>query len=620
MEYRLYKNSDKEICDIPSNELIPYLLKNRGVNQPYEYMRISNYVDDMFDEEFKKLSSMRQAVELFMHHYNSRNPIEILVDTDVDGFCSASMMYSYIKKQDKNYPVNYILHKLPKSHGLNDDIQLREDTRLLIIPDAGTNDTFKCKELAYKGINILVLDHHQRDESIPVNEYAVVVNNQTSDEYCNKDFCGAGIVYRFLQALDLEFWAEDADCFLDLVALANISDVMDIRSLETKSYITRGLSNIQNKMFLKLLEAQEYSTKGKINIHNIQFYITPVLNGLIRIGNAEEQDIMFRAFIEDESKTFEYKKRATKTNPAMVIEETIYERAVRLAKNAKSRQDRMRTKSTSSVCDLVDAYPTENKVIICDVSDALDKSLTGLVAIRIAEKYNRPCLLVKRYFDKELDRYVYGGSARNFNYSPIDDLKSIINDTGKFYFARGHENAFGVCIDADEKDINNVINEANEVLNDVLKDIVYDSTYRVDFILDEDTFDVNTVRELSKFESYVGNMIDESFCAIENLNLNRSDFNIIGTKEDTIVFRVNDVEFIRFRCDENDELYSFLNNAWDDNDNVTITVVGVPSISEYGGMLKPQFIIKDVNVLKSSLDGVDGNPTLDTFETDDFEW
>ena len=263
-----------------------------------------------------------------MKHFNNKGKIEILVDEDPDGFCSAAMMYSYIKKMNADYPVNYILHTRAKAHGLDDDIVISDDTKLLIIPDAGTNDTEQCRELSEKGIDILILDHHESEEK---NPYALIVNNQMSDNYFNKDFCGAGVVYKFLQALDAETWNEFADDYLDLCALANISDVMDMRSFETRYITNLGLLNITNKCFQALIKAQDYSINGKVNIHNIQWYITPILNGMIRIGLSDEKELLFRAFIEKDE-FFEYKKRATKNKPVETIQESIYDRAARLCK------------------------------------------------------------------------------------------------------------------------------------------------------------------------------------------------------------------------------------------------------------------------------------------------
>ena len=46
---------------------------------------------------------------------------------------------------------------------------------------------------------------------------------------------------------------------------------------------------------------------GKINIHNVQWYLTPVVNALLRIGLNEEKELLFKAFIEQDE-FFEYKK------------------------------------------------------------------------------------------------------------------------------------------------------------------------------------------------------------------------------------------------------------------------------------------------------------------------
>ena len=87
-----------------------------------------------------------------------------------------------------------------------------------------SNDYEKHKELKEKGIDIIVLDHH---EAPKISEDAIIVNNQLC-EYPNKSLCGVGIVYKFLQALDEELWQSKADNYLDLVAIGEIGDSMDI--------------------------------------------------------------------------------------------------------------------------------------------------------------------------------------------------------------------------------------------------------------------------------------------------------------------------------------------------------------------------------------------------------
>ena len=586
MQYRLYENANNDTSNI-----LKEVLKNRGIDDYYTYLDL----DESVVIPYQKLDNIENAVDLFMNHFNNKNKIGVLVDEDPDGFCSASMMYLYIKRMDENYPVEYILHKRAKAHGLSDDVIIPNDIKLLIIPDAGTNDCKECKELSEQGVDILILDHHEKEED---NPYALIVNNQMSNSYPNKCLCGAGVVYRFLQALDDENWNEFADDYLDLCALANISDVMDMRSFETRYLTDLGLLNINNKCFKALIDAQNYSMNGKVNIHNIQWYITPILNGMIRIGSQEEKELLFRAFIEQDE-FFEYKKRATKDKPAETIQESIYDRAARLCKNAKSRQDKQKEKSVEQIAEIAQSIPFDDKVVMIDTSDILDTGLTGVVAIKIAEMFNKPCILLNKFLDKKTGKITYGGSARNVNHSPIESFKDIVNSTNVFNFGKGHANAFGVNLDLDKKD------EAINVMNNILRDVEYDSTYRVDFILDIEDVSIKLITELARFEDIVCQGIEEPMLAVENISLTKDCFEIFGKNEDTISFMIDEIKYIQFKCKEGNPLYDWIQNAWDENDSVTFNIVGKPSINEYNGVRTPQIIIEDVVVIDTNSNSED---------------
>ena len=586
MQYRLYENANNDTSNI-----LKEVLKNRGIDDYYTYLDL----DESVVIPYQKLDNIENAVDLFMNHFNNKNKIGVLVDEDPDGFCSASMMYLYIKRMDENYPVEYILHKRAKAHGLSDDVIIPNDVKLLIIPDAGTNDCKECKELSEQGVDILILDHHEKEED---NPYALIVNNQMSNSYPNKCLCGAGVVYRFLQALDDENWNEFADDYLDLCALANISDVMDMRSFETRYLTDLGLLNINNKCFKALIDAQNYSMNGKVNIHNVQWYITPILNGMIRIGSQEEKELLFRAFIEQDE-FFEYKKRATKDKPAETIQESIYDRAARLCKNAKSRQDKQKEKSVEQIAEIAQSIPFDDKVVMIDTSDILDTGLTGVVAIKIAEMFNKPCILLNKFLDKKTGKITYGGSARNVNHSPIESFKDIVNSTNVFNFGKGHANAFGVNLDLDKKD------EAINVMNNILRDVEYDSTYRVDFILDIEDVSIKLITELARFEDIVCQGIEEPMLAVENISLTKDCFEIFGKNEDTISFMIDEIKYIQFKCKEGNPLYDWIQNAWDENDSVTFNIVGKPSINEYNGVRTPQIIIEDVVVIDTNSNSED---------------
>lgn len=54
------------------------------------------------------------------------------------------------------------------------------------------------------------------------------------------------------------------------------------------------------------------------------------------------------------------------------------------------------------------------------------------------------------------------------------------------------------------------------------------------------------------------------------------------------------------KCKEGNQLYDWLQNAWDENDSVVFNIVGKPSINEYNGVRTPQIIIEDVVVVSTN--------------------
>lgn len=117
----------------------------------------------------------------------------------------------------------------------------------------------------------------------------------------------------------------------------------------------------------------------------------------------------------------------------------------------KSRQDKQKEKCVSQIAEIAQHIPQENKVVMIDTSDILDNGLTGVVAIKIAEMFNKPCILLNKFLDKKTGKITYGGSARNIDNSPIDSFKDIVNSTN-ILDGRGHANAFGIVgLEIDKK-------------------------------------------------------------------------------------------------------------------------------------------------------------------------
>lgn len=556
------------------------LLQNRGVKEIQNYINL----DDRCIHNYSELGDIENIANLAYKEWTTNKcRIHIVVDSDVDGFTSAAIMYKYLKNM--GITPTYSLHT-GKQHGLTNDIEFPDDVQWLIIPDAGTNDAEQCKSFYEKGVKILILDHHEKEIE---NPYAYIINNQMCD-YPNKNFSGVGIVYKFLQALDEVGWNEEADDYLDLVALGNISDCMDIREPETKCLIEKGLHNIKNRFFEKLIESQSYSIPDGLNIISVQFCITPLVNALIRVGTQKEKDVVFRAFIEDESETFLYKKRGETES----VRESIYDTAVRICKNAKSRQGRMADKQIPIVCEHIKSKKQDkSNVIISNVTGLLDSVLTGVVAIKIAEKYSKPCILLRKRNDKD---GIFGGSVRVPNNSPIFNFKDIVNEIGVFKMAQGHQSAFGVEILG-----SNVKKSISLLDNYIIKhNLIGAVVSYVDFVINYDVFNIGIFNDIASLKPYYGNSIEECKVVIKDIPVTSDGIMIQGKESNSWCIMICDesIKLVKFKCSEDDYILNFgKENESGLTDIISyINVIGKLSYNYYKGIKTAQIIVDEYEV------------------------
>lgn len=570
-----------------TNNIIETVLHNRGIEEPNAYLHLTSEAV----QDYNKLSNMQEAIQCFLRHYEAHDKIVVMPDEDCDGYTSSAMLYLYIKSLDPDYPVEYVMHSRPKMHGLgsNEYTRIPDDTKLLIIADAGTNDVNEFNALIDKGISCLVIDHHdanyQEESEEEINyqtaEYnnAIIVNNQLSPDYHNKDLSGAGVVYRFLQALDEELWEDCADNFLDLCCVGNIADVMDIRNFETRYFINQGISNFNNKFLVALAKAQEYSMHGEITVHNIAWYIAPVINSITRIGTLEERELIFRAMIE-QNETFAYDKRGVG-----LVEENIYDRAARIAKNAKSRQDKQRDKVFNELKDQADL---NDKVIFLESKQA-QSGLVGLSAMKLADTLKHPVIVVKEIIKN--GEPILSGSCRNYDGSPIPNLKDLILKTNSFIFCSGHGNAAGLAIKRENVD------DAKNQFAELLKNVDFNPTIQCDFIFDADELDVGFIQTVEQYNWLWGTGIKEPKVAVEGIVIHRSDIHIQGKNFNSVSFMHNDIKFVQFNMKEDNPLLEWA-SAWDgeDGNQVILNVVGAVGINEYQGTYTPQFIIENSNL------------------------
>jgi single-stranded-DNA-specific exonuclease len=554
-------------------------MENRGVKDYKTYMNL----DDSCLNSPWELDNIEYAVMMLNKHLWKKSIISILVDCDVDGFTSASMMFQYLKAIGYFGKIN-VLHHSGKEHGLSKEIEIPPETTLLIIPDAGSNDVEQCKELRDKGIDILILDHHICDRE---NPYAVIVNNQNGT-YPNKELSGAGVVYKFLQAVDEDNWTDVADRYLDLVAVGNIGDVMDMHSHETKRLCTKGLARIVNPMICALVEANSFNIKGDPTINDIQFYIVPMMNALIRVGSSEQKKRMFRAMVGGEQ-TFQYTPIRGK-NAGVTIDETLAQHVARECSSCKYQQNKMRDKAIPELQEAIKRNGADkSKVLFCDSTGVLDSRLTGVVAIKLAEMYSRPCVLLRDFAD-EPD--VYGGSMRNPDGSPIEDFKKFLTNTGDFESVSGHENAAGVRIK--KENIFKAITDCDELL----KDTVMDNATVFDFVFDYDQLGIALIKKMHEMQKVWALGIPEPLFLIQKIPLTHDSCKPMGKNGN--MWRFSDeekgIDFVCFA--DNGRMIGWINNDfYGGQEEKYINAVCRLSINQYGNKVTPQAQIVDFEVI-----------------------
>lgn len=335
---------------------------------------------------------------------NDESRILIVVDSDCDGYTSAAIIYHYTRRLNPNCQVDFWLHE-GKQHGLQDHIERLMDENyqydLIILPDSSSNDAHYHDMLEEVHTPCLILDHHLTDVKMSYN--AVVVNNQLSPDYTNKDLTGAGVVYQFCRYLDELTGNNWADDYMDLAALGIIGDMGSVLDMENRYIITHGLSRINNSFFRALLEKQAYSITRlmapsweeimkKITPISVAFYIVPLINGMVRIGSMEEKERMFLAFVNGDMLVPSGKRGAKGTMERVDVE------SARECANAKARQDKAKLAAVDKLEQKIFKYDLlENKVLFVRLEDddKFPSELNGLIAMQLAAKYKRPTIVAR---------------------------------------------------------------------------------------------------------------------------------------------------------------------------------------------------------------------------------
>ena len=435
------------------------------------------------------------------------------------------------------------------------------DFELIIVPDAGSNDYDAHLALKGQGKDIIILDHHLADK---VSEYAIVINNQLSD-YSNKDFSGVGIVWQFCRYLDQQLGGNNADNYIDLVALGNCGDMMSLTSIETKHIITKGFEpeNIHNPYLYESWQKNKFKLGEHLTSIGAAFYIVPLVNAVQRSGTIEEKELLFKSMLKYEA----FKMvPSTKRGHAPGEMERIVDQAIRTSNNVKNRQTREQDKAME---DLERQMKSDNlldhKVILFTLdSGAIDRNIAGLIANKLANKYQRPCCIL---FDTPEG---YQGSARGYEMTGITNFKTICEESGAEW-CQGHENAFGMCLAAE------AIQEFLTKTDAALASISAEPVYYVDYIYTGADVQANDILTIASLSDLWGKDMDEPYIAIENLKVSKDMVTVYRKTSNTLKITLqNKISLMIFNATDKDcETFEEFDTAY-----ISINAVGKCNINE----------------------------------------
>lgn len=481
---------------------------------------------------------------------------------------------------------------------------------MVIIPDAGANDVEQCKALYERGVNVICLDHHIIER---YNPYAAIVSCMDG-VYPNQNLCGAAVTWLFLWGYCFNRISlfDDHQSFLlfllDLVAIATISDIMLVTNGDNMFFIQNGLSDIHSEALKAFLNSQEIPLND-VTIEHIKFKVAPLISAMIRMGSMEEKTLLFRAFIDDYEE-FDYEKRGSLS----VETENIYDRVVRLCKNAKSRQDRAKQKLLDS-CQ-VHEYDC---ILLVEYPDEKASTLTGLVANELANQYCKPCIVYHQsdsYISQDGGWLEYSGSIRNYDGSPIVSLKSIIeaalNDKCTI---SGHNNAAGItfrdttpdyfaeCFSSAYNITKGLVDffTANGYKPDIeIPDVtIGEKIYDVDFEVDADNVDAGFVSRMTFFDHYSGYGFAPVTVLIRNISVNAENFKTMGKNSLSWKICGDGVDYVKFKIPENDVLLKEIDEidfGFTTDKVVCIDAICTFGINVYKGVAYAQAVVKDYEI------------------------
>lgn len=410
-------------------ELIARVLAGRGVAVDAAMAFLDPTIRGLMPDPYT-LTDCEAAARRIAAAIERHEHVAIFGDYDVDGASSAALMHRFLWQFGIDATI-YIPDRIFEGYGPNPaaiNQLIDHGAQLIVTVDCGSTSHESLAAARERGIDVVVIDHHQVAHELPVC-HALVNPNREDDLSGQGHLCAAGVVFLVLVALqrlmrergDPRAAGIDLLSLLDLVALATVCDVVPLKGLN-RAYVVKGLvaaRHMQNPGLAALLA--KAGIGGPVTPYHLGFLIGPRINAGGRIGDAALGSRLLT--IDDAGHAEEIAAKLDELNrerQAMEVEMLAEAEAEALAE-----------------------YGTgEGASVIVTARDRWHPGIVGLIAARLKEKFNRPAFAIA--FDPNGKGT---GSGRSINGFDMGKMVRAAVDAGLLVKGGGHAMAAGLTIE-----------------------------------------------------------------------------------------------------------------------------------------------------------------------------
>ena len=372
------------------------------------------------------MRGMPEAVERLLRAVDQQEPVLIYGDYDVDGTTGTAVLLRALRMLGATAGY-HVPHRFTEGYGIQQpalEKAFNDGYKLVVSVDCGIRAHEPLVWARDNGLDIIITDHHLPDEEEGAPPALAVLNpNQHGCDYPDKNLAGVGVAFKLVHALFRERGKEAAvPGFLKMVAIGTVADVAKLVG-ENRAIVALGLSDLPravNHGLRALIEIAGCGEDSEMTAYDLGFRIGPRINAAGRMDAARAVVELFEAREKEEARRLA-EHLDTRNRERMEAQREIFNRAIE--------------EFESSGTDLSLCYAA---VI---AGDGWHRGVIGLAASKIAERLNRPCVVIS------LEGDTGHGSARSIEaYHLFDGLTSCRDLLDKF---GGHSHAAGLSIRRD---------------------------------------------------------------------------------------------------------------------------------------------------------------------------